>query len=307
MVKLGKKDKQYVLAVIPGDAKLDMNAVKALYGGSYASFAPQDVTEQLAGSAIGTVLPFSFNEQLPLVVDPSLLEHDELYFNAARLDRSLALKMSDYVAIAKPRVEKIVQGSAQANPETRIQRLDAGEMIAYGKGKQMPLDLYKKRHSLAHVMAEAVMEQFPEAKPTIGPPVESGFYYDFAVPKPFTPEDLQRIEARMKEIVAKDVDFTQREVSEAEARELFQNNPFKLELIDGLTKGEDDMGDKTEDARRETDGVLRPASSVISVYTQGGRACRCGSQTALSSSSSLRHWPKRWRTRRAMTASGRRT
>ncbi len=79
MVKLGKKDKQYVLAVLPGDARLDMKAVQALFGGSYASFAPQDVTEQLAGSVIGTVLPFSFNEQLPMVVDPALLAHDELY------------------------------------------------------------------------------------------------------------------------------------------------------------------------------------------------------------------------------------
>jgi len=135
-------------------------------------------------------------------------------------------------------------------------------MIAYGKGKRMPLALYKVRHSLAHVMAQAVTELFPQAKPTIGPPIESGFYYDFYTPTPFTPQDLERIEARMREIVNKHVDFVRREVSEAEARELFKDNPFKLELIDGLVRGAaDEMGEQTSAAG---DG----AASVLTVYTQ---------------------------------------
>ena len=127
----------------------------------------------------------------------------------------------------------------------------------YGKNKNIPESLYKVRHSLAHVMAEAVLDFFPEAKPTIGPPIDTGFYYDFAVEKPFTPEDLEKIQARMKEVLAKNVGFARREVSEAEARALFKDNPFKLELIDGLTRGEDDMGEKADDAL--------PA---ITVYTQ---------------------------------------
>ena len=127
----------------------------------------------------------------------------------------------------------------------------------YGKNKNIPETLYKVRHSLAHVMAEAVLDFFPEAKPTIGPPIDTGFYYDFAVEKPFTPEDLEKIQARMKEVLAKNVGFARREVSEAEARALFKDNPFKLELIDGLTRGEDDMGEKADDAL--------PA---ITVYTQ---------------------------------------
>ena len=127
----------------------------------------------------------------------------------------------------------------------------------YGKNKNIPETLYKVRHSLAHVMAEAVLDSFPEAKPTIGPPIDTGFYYDFAVEKPFTPEDLEKIQARMKEILAKNVGFARREVSEAEARALFKDNPFKLELIDGLTRGEDDMGEKADDAL-----------PVITVYTQ---------------------------------------
>jgi len=134
------------------------------------------------------------------------------------------------------------------------------EMITYGKGKRMPLSLYKVRHSLAHIMAQAVIESFPQAKPTIGPPVENGFYYDFYTPNPFTPEDLAQIEARMREIVKKQVDFIRREVSEAEARELFKDNPFKLELIDGLVHGAaDDMGELA---------MPSDTANVLSVYTQ---------------------------------------
>src|SRR5215471_19465385 len=107
MVKLGKKVTRYVLAVVPGDAKVDLSAVKALMRGTYVAFASSDVAERLAGSVAGTILPFSFKPELELVVDPSLLENDELYFNAARLDRSLVLKTSDYVAMAQPRLAHI--------------------------------------------------------------------------------------------------------------------------------------------------------------------------------------------------------
>ncbi len=260
MVKLGKKDKRYCIAVIPGDAKLDLKAVQALFSGDYATFAPQEIAEEMTGCVAGTILPFSFREDLPVVVDPSLVAQDEFVFNAARLDQSLWIKSSDYIAVANPRVAPIVQ-SGQKGLE-RSERSDSAkdETIAYGKGKQMPLALYKKRHSLAHIMAEAVLDFFPEAKPTIGPPVENGFYYDFAVPKPFTPEDLEKIEARMREIVGKSVDFSRREVSEAEARELFKDNPFKLELIDGLAKGADEYG--------ESGDSVSPLKSPISVYTQ---------------------------------------
>jgi len=114
MVKLGKKVTKYVLAVVPGDARVDLNAVKALMSGTYVAFASPDIAERLAGSVTGTVLPFSFNPELELVVDPSLLENDEIYFNAARLDRSLALKTSDYFEIAGPRLARIVVSEAGA-------------------------------------------------------------------------------------------------------------------------------------------------------------------------------------------------
>ncbi|MEV6400466.1 YbaK/EbsC family protein [Streptomyces sp. NPDC051907] len=107
MVKIGKKEKRFVLAVVTGDRRVDLGAVKALLGGGYAGFATPEVAERLAGSASGTILPFSFDPELELVVDPALLAQEEIYFNAARLDRSLALHTADYTAIAEPRTADI--------------------------------------------------------------------------------------------------------------------------------------------------------------------------------------------------------
>jgi len=98
-------------------------------------------------------------------------------------------------------------------------------------------DLYRIRHSAAHVMAQAVVEMFPEAKYTIGPPIEDGFYYDFDLPRPLTPDDLQVIEKRMRQIIAGHYDFKKKVVSANEARQIFQEQPYKLELIDGLEEG----------------------------------------------------------------------
>jgi Ala-tRNA(Pro) deacylase len=112
MVKIGKKTSKYILAVVPGDAQVDLNAVKALFRGTYVSFASSDKAEALAGSVMGTVLPFSFHPELLLIVDPELLKNENIYFNAARLDRSLELRTSDYSRIASLRLEKISKTSA---------------------------------------------------------------------------------------------------------------------------------------------------------------------------------------------------
>ena len=92
------------------------------------------------------------------------------------------------------------------------------------------------RHSSAHLLAQAVTDLFPEARPTIGPVVEGGFYYDFHH-APFTDDDLRRIEKRMKELVKKKLPFKRYEVDTAEAKRVFADNPFKLELIDGFEEG----------------------------------------------------------------------
>jgi len=99
-------------------------------------------------------------------------------------------------------------------------------------------ELYKIRHSAAHVMAQAVLEMFPgQAKIAIGPPIDEGFYYDFDLPRSLTPEDLEVIEKRMRQIIGANHKFVRREVSADEARKEFNDQPYKIELIDGLDKG----------------------------------------------------------------------
>ncbi len=90
------------------------------------------------------------------------------------------------------------------------------------------------RHSAAHVMAEAVQSIFPDAKFGIGPAIESGFYYDFALPRSLTPDDLSVIEAKMREIIASNAPFVKQEVAKEAARQLFAAQPYKLELIDEI-------------------------------------------------------------------------
>ncbi len=90
------------------------------------------------------------------------------------------------------------------------------------------------RHSAAHVMAEAVLKLFPGTKLGIGPPIEDGFYYDFQFPKPVLPEDLPAIEKEMRRIIAANAEFVRKEVSKDEARKLFAEQPFKLDLIEAL-------------------------------------------------------------------------
>jgi threonyl-tRNA synthetase len=94
------------------------------------------------------------------------------------------------------------------------------------------------RHSAAHVLAQAVTDLYPGAKYAIGPPIEDGFYYDFDVPEPFTPEDLERIEARMREIVAEGQPFRRQELSRDDGLELFADQPYKREIIEAVDESE---------------------------------------------------------------------
>jgi threonyl-tRNA synthetase len=94
------------------------------------------------------------------------------------------------------------------------------------------------RHSASHVMAEAVLSVFPDARFGIGPAIEDGFYYDFELPRPLNPDDLPAVEAKMSEIIAANMPFVRSEVDREEARRLFASQPYKLELIDEI---QDDM------------------------------------------------------------------
>jgi threonyl-tRNA synthetase len=94
------------------------------------------------------------------------------------------------------------------------------------------------RHSSAHVLATAVRRLFPQAGIGFGPAIEDGFYYDFEVPRPFTPEDLERIEAEMQQVVAADEPFVREEVSREEARRRFAGDPLKLERLEEIPEGD---------------------------------------------------------------------
>jgi threonyl-tRNA synthetase len=116
--------------------------------------------------------------------------------------------------------------------------------------------LYRIRHSAAHIMAQAVLELFPDGRIAIGPPVEDGFYYDFDLPRPLTEADLAAIEKRMREIIKGKYPFVRREVSAAEAKKRFADQPYKIELIQGLEQGAtDEYGNATSEP------------PVISTYT----------------------------------------
>ncbi|MDO9545521.1 MAG: threonine--tRNA ligase [Pelolinea sp.] len=106
--------------------------------------------------------------------------------------------------------------------------------------KYVGSQLYKLRHSTAHVMAQAVLEKFPDAKIAIGPAIEDGFYYDFDLPRPLTPDDLNDVTARMREIIKGDFPFVQEVVDAKKARELFSDQPYKIELINDLESGAQD-------------------------------------------------------------------
>ncbi len=126
--------------------------------------------------------------------------------------------------------------------------------------------LYRIRHSAAHVMAQAVMEMFPpgDVKIAIGPPIEDGFYYDFDLPRPLTQDDFPEIEKRMRQIIAQKYPFERKEVSADEARQQFADQPYKLELIDGLEKGgTDEYGNPLKE------------KPVISFYVDGSFVDLC--------------------------------
>ncbi|MBX6355875.1 MAG: threonine--tRNA ligase [Micromonosporaceae bacterium] len=129
------------------------------------------------------------------------------------------------------------------DPEARLRDLDWApdvETLVEPVAIDSPDGLNVLRHSTAHVLAQAVQDIFPEAKLGIGPPIENGFYYDFDVPRPFTPEDLEKIEKRMQEIVKAGQRFRRRRFSSVDqAKAELADEPYKLELVDAKSEGLD--------------------------------------------------------------------
>ncbi len=130
--------------------------------------------------------------------------------------------------------------------------------------KYQDTPLYRTRHSAAHIMAAAVLEMFPQAKVAIGPPIDDGFYYDFDLPRSLTPEDLLSIEKGMRRIIQAHVKFERKAVSAEEAKEIFHDQPYKLELIAGLEEGTLD---------EDSNPISRKPE--ISLYTSGNFVDLC--------------------------------
>ncbi|MBX9364614.1 YbaK/EbsC family protein [Streptomyces sp. WAC04114] len=106
-VATGRRSRRYVLAVVPGHRRVDLDALAGQYGGQEASFAVREVAERLSGSVSGAIAPLSFSADLDVLVDDGLLQHEEIYFNAGRLDVSVALSVADYLDLARPKVAPI--------------------------------------------------------------------------------------------------------------------------------------------------------------------------------------------------------
>ncbi|MFD3497232.1 YbaK/EbsC family protein [Streptomyces sp. NPDC058676] len=106
-VKVDRRTTRHVLAVVPGDRRVDLGAVRALFDARYVGFSDAETAERLARAVPGTVLPFSFDPDLEVIADPNVVAQPRLYFNAARLDRSLLVSGPDYEQVARPRVEPI--------------------------------------------------------------------------------------------------------------------------------------------------------------------------------------------------------
>ena len=112
MVKLGKTDRRYFLCVVPGDCRLDMEAVKQLANGTHVLLAPGDVAAKLTSCVSGAIPPVSFHPDLELVVDPRLLDNDAIVFNAGCLEQSMFVDREAYVRAASPAIASIGLPSA---------------------------------------------------------------------------------------------------------------------------------------------------------------------------------------------------
>jgi Ala-tRNA(Pro) deacylase len=106
-VRLTRKENIYCLANVPGDCRIDFDGIKSYFNADSAAFASKEKAQALTGCVIGAIPPFSFNEQLQVLADPLVLQNEDVVFNAGRLDRSIFMKLIDYVRIAKPLIVPI--------------------------------------------------------------------------------------------------------------------------------------------------------------------------------------------------------
>jgi Ala-tRNA(Pro) deacylase len=108
-IRLNRRENIYCLANIPGDCRVDFEGVKNHFNADSVAFAKREKAQELTGCVIGAIPPFSFSERLQLLADPLIQQNDEVVFNAGRLDRSIMMKLSDYVRIAQPQLVPIAR------------------------------------------------------------------------------------------------------------------------------------------------------------------------------------------------------
>ena len=106
-VRLKRKENVYCLANVPGDCRIDFDGIKAHFKADSVAFAARDKAQELTGCVIGAIPPFSFNDELQVLADPLIQENEDVVFNAGRLDRSIFMKLEDYIRIAKPQFAQI--------------------------------------------------------------------------------------------------------------------------------------------------------------------------------------------------------
>jgi Ala-tRNA(Pro) deacylase len=106
-VRLNRKDNIYCLANVPGDCRIDFHGIKNHFQADSVAFTARDKAQELTGCVIGAIPPFSFSDQLQVLADPLIQENEEVVFNAGRLDRSIFMRLEDYLRIAKPQMAKI--------------------------------------------------------------------------------------------------------------------------------------------------------------------------------------------------------
>jgi Ala-tRNA(Pro) deacylase len=105
-VRLNRKENIYCLANVPGDCRIDFEGIKGHFEADSVAFASREKAQELTGCVIGAIPPFSFNDQLQVLADPLIQQNIEVVFNAGRLDRSIFMKLDDYLRIAKPQMAR---------------------------------------------------------------------------------------------------------------------------------------------------------------------------------------------------------
>lgn len=106
-VRLNRRDNMYCLANVPGDCRIDFDGIKNHFQADSVAFASRERAQELTGCVIGAIPPFSFSDQLQVLADPLIQQNEEVVFNAGRLDRSIFMKLEDYLRIARPRLVKL--------------------------------------------------------------------------------------------------------------------------------------------------------------------------------------------------------